>query len=143
MSAMSICNMVGECLRNLWSWMCQSWCGRDTSLPLDNGGDARDPEEYITMSQFPREEEQLRPTNSFSSSPPSLSYFLLFPFSSSSSLPSSSSSSLLPSFSSSFSSSDLTAVSEEINDRHSDALDDAGGVDAAKEETVGPSYFPV
>jgi hypothetical protein len=34
-------------------------------------------------------------------------------------------------------------VSEEINDRHSDALDDAGGVDAAKEMTVGPSYFPV
>ena len=137
---MSICNIVGECLRNMWSWMCQSWCGRDTSLPLDDGGDARDPEEYITMSQFLWEVEQTPPPSISPlppSPPPPLSSSLIFYISSSSS-----SSSLPSSYYSS--SSGLTAVSEEINNGGRYVLDDAvEGVDAAKEGTVGPSDFSV
>jgi hypothetical protein len=141
---MSICNIVGECLRNMWSWMCQSWCGRDTSLPLDDGGDVRDPEEDILMSQFLWEVEQLRPLSPPPpisplppSPPPPLSSSLIFYISSSSS-----SSSLPSSYYSS--SSGLTAVSEEIIDGGRDVVDDAvEGVDAAKEGTVGPSDFSV
>jgi hypothetical protein len=142
MSAMSIiCNVVGECLHNLWSWMCESWCGRDTFLPLDDGGDVRDPEEEdITMSQFLWEVEQTPPPPISPlppSPPPPLSSSLIFYISSSSS-----SSSLPSSYYSS--SSGLTAVSEEINDGGRYVLDDAvEGVDAAKEGTVGPSDFSV